>query len=67
MKTKFIVEPTDHRSFGKEYEMDDCPLLQFKMLVHGDWGSLRVTDVSLSLNGAEPKQTVFLGLVNIHA
>lgn len=47
--------------------MDDCPLLQFKTLVHGDWGSLRVTDVSLSLNGAEPKQTVFLGLVNIHA
>lgn len=66
MKTKFIVESSTSRFYGKEYEMDDCPLLQFKMIVHGDWGSLRVTDVHISLNGDELKQTIFLGLVNIH-
>jgi hypothetical protein len=67
VKTKFIVAHAGHHCYGKEYEMDDCPLLQFKMLVWGDWGNLRVTDIALSLNGDEPKQVVYLGLVNIHA
>jgi hypothetical protein len=63
VKTKFI----DTCDGGKEYEMDHCPLLQFKMLIHGLWGSRRVIDVILNVNHEEPRQTIFLGLVNIHA
>lgn len=67
MKTKFIVELVGHHCYGKEYEMDDCPLLHFKVHVHGPWGSLRVTDVRVNFTHNEPRQVVFLGLVNIHA
>lgn len=54
MKTKF-VDPV-----GKGWELDDLPLLHKGMLVYGEFGTWRVTDVWLSIT-YELRQTVFLG------
>jgi hypothetical protein len=64
MKTKF-TRTSDGKAW--DYEGEDLPVLPRGTLVYGPWGALRVESVAVDINGDEPRQSVALGLVNIHA
>lgn len=63
MKTKFT-----RISDGKQwdYEGEDLPVLPHGTLIYGPWGSLRVVSSAIDINGDEPRQSIALGLVNMH-